>query len=168
MFYRGDIVWVNDSKGVGSEQRGERPALIVSNNTANEHAPIVTVIWLTTADKKPLPTHCTVKATEKSTALCESVVTISKERIIDYIRTATDSEMAEVDRCLMIALGLSGEMPQEMPQGNGRELVGDIIVEIDELFYSENDNMVAAGIDEAGSVVRQMYRRICAEGRKSA
>ena len=169
MFYRGDIVWVSDSKGVGSEQRGERPALIVSNDAANEHAPIVTVVWLTTADKKPLPTHCEVKATEKSTALCESVVTISKERIVDYIRTVTDSEMAEVERCLMIALGLTPQQGESVtvydePLARISELVGDI----DELFYKETDNAVAAGIDKANGVVRQMYRRICAEGRKSA
>lgn len=160
MLYRGDVVWVMDSKGVGSEQRGERPALIVSNDTANEHAPVVTVVWLTTQEKKPLPTHCEVKGTEKSTALCENVTTISKERVGSFIRSASYTEMEEVDRCIAIALGIYDE-PSAEPQ---KELVRDIISEIDGILFDETDNRVAAGIDKAGSVVRQAYRRICTEG----
>lgn len=161
MLYRGDIVWVSDSKAVGSEQRGERPALIVSNDTANEYAPVVTVVWLTTQDKKPLPTHCEVKATEKSTALCENITTISKERIMAFIRSATSAEMENVDRCIAIALDLREEQSEPME----KEFTGAIIKEIDNLYYEETDNAVAAGIDKAGSVVRQAYRRLCAEGR---
>lgn len=160
MLYRGDVVWVMDSKGIGSEQRGERPALIVSNDYANEHAPVVTVVWLTTQEKKPLPTHCEVKGTEKSTALCENVTTISKERVGDFIRSATSAEMEAVDRCIAIALGICDE-PSAEPQ---KELVRDIIAEIDGILFDETDNRVAAGIDKAGSVVRQAYRRICTEG----
>lgn len=159
MLYRGDIVWVADAKVTGSEQKGMRPALIVSNDKGNEHSPVITVVWLTSADKKPMPTHCTVKATEKSTALCEQLVTISKERVLDYIRSATAKEMADVNRCIVTALAL----PQEQ-SGNVKDTVGDIIAEIDELFYNESDGTIAEGIDRAGSVVRQMYRRMCMEG----
>lgn len=161
MLYRGDIVWVTDSKGIGSEQNGGRPALIVSNDTANEHAPIVTVVWLTTQEKKPLPTHCKVKATEMSTALCENVTTVSKERIGEFIRSATRTEMEEVDRCIAIALDLCEDQNEPIE----KDFVGSIIKEIDNLYYEETDNAVAAGIDKAGSVVRQAYRRLCAEGR---
>lgn len=160
MLYRGDVVWVMDSKGIGSEQRGERPALIVSNDYANEHAPVVTVVWLTTQEKKPLPTHCEVKGTEKSTALCENVTTISKERVGAFIRSASYVEMENVDRCIAIALDIYDE-PSAEPQ---KELVRDIISEIDYILFDETDNKVAAGIDKAGSVVRQAYRRICTEG----
>lgn len=158
MLYRGDIVWVSDSKATGSEQNGGRPALIVSNDMANEHAPIVTIVWLTTQDKKPLPTHCKVKATEMSTALCENVTTVSKERVGGFIRSATSAEMEEVDRCIMAALGL-WEVPVK------KDFIFDIIVEIDKLFYKENNSVVAAGIDKAGSVVRQAYRKLCFDGR---
>lgn len=104
---RGDIVWITDAKGTGSEQRGTRPALVVSNDMANEYAPIITVVWLTTQAKKPLPTHCSVRGIRNSTALCENITTVSKERIESYIRTATKVEIAEVEKCLLIALGLA-------------------------------------------------------------
>lgn len=160
MLYRGDVVWVSDSKGTGSEQRGERPALIVSNDTANEHAPIVTIVWLTTQEKKPLPTHCEVIGKEKSTALCENVTTISKERVGAFIRTASYTEMENVDRCIAIALGIYDE-PSTEPQ---KEVIRDIISDIDYLLFDETDSKVAEGIDRAGSVVRQAYRKICTEG----
>lgn len=160
MLYRGDIVWVSDLKATGSEQNGCRPALIVSNNMANEYAPVVTVVWLTTQDKKPLPTHCKVKATEMSTALCENVTTVSKERVGEFIRSATSAEMEEVDRCIMAALAL----PQEHGE-NAKDTVLDIISDIDNLFYSETNSDVAEGIDMAGSAVRQAYRKLCFDGR---
>ena len=40
-------------------------------------------------------------------------------------------------------------------------LIEDLITEIDNLYYTEKNNEVAEGIDKAGSVVRQLYRRLC-------
>lgn len=105
--YRGDIFYVENSYGTeGSEQRPGRPALVVSNDTGNKFSSIVSVVWLTTQEKKPLPTHCEVVSGVPSTAICEQIVTISKTRLGGYIRTATEEEMQCVDKCLMIALGL--------------------------------------------------------------
>lgn len=109
--YRGDIFYVEDNyRTEGSEQRPGRPALVVSNNTGNHFSSMVSVVWLTTAEKKPLPTHCEVVSGVPSTAICEQVVTISQNRLGNYIRTATESEMKEVDKCLMIALGLNPDV----------------------------------------------------------
>ena len=105
--YRGDIFYIEDNyRTEGSEQRPGRPALVVSNNTGNYHSDIVSIVWLTTAEKKPLPTHCKILSRTPSTAICEQVITISQNRLCEYIRTATEAEMNEIDRCLMIALGL--------------------------------------------------------------
>lgn len=106
--YRGDIFYIEDNyRTEGSEQRPGRPALVVSNNTGNYHSDIVSIVWLTTAEKKPLPTHCKILSRIPSTAICEQVITISQNRLGEYVRTATEAEMKEVDRCLMIALGLN-------------------------------------------------------------
>jgi hypothetical protein len=67
--------------------------------------------------------------------------------------------MEEVDRCISIALDLWEKRSEPLE----KEFASDIIKEIDDLFYEETDNAVAAGIDKAGSVVRQAYRRLCAE-----
>ena len=102
---RGDIFFIKNNKPVtGCEMGGSRPAIIVSNDHANTFSENVTVVWLTSQQKKPLPTHCMVKVQTLSTALCESINTISKDRIGGYMRSLTEKEMEDVDRCLSIAL----------------------------------------------------------------
>lgn len=59
--YRGDIFYIaNSGHVVGSEQRSGRPGIIVSNDLANKHSPNVSVVYLTSQEKKPLPTHVDV------------------------------------------------------------------------------------------------------------
>lgn len=108
--YRGDIFYVKKTGPVtGSEQDAGRPAVIVSNEYGNEYSTIVEVVYLTKQEKTPLPTHCTVVCKVKSTALCEQIYTVSKERLGEYVKTCTEDEMAAIDRCLMISLGRKGE-----------------------------------------------------------
>ena len=107
--YRGDIFFVRKGgKIVGSEQGENRPCVIVSNNTGNYHSSIVEVVPLTTAEKKPLPTHVEVMCHVPSTALCECIQNVSKERLGEYIRSCTDAEMDAIDKALMVSLGLEG------------------------------------------------------------
>ena len=74
-----------------SIQQGCRPIIIVSNDHANQHSPVVTVVPLTSKAKKALPTHVTfvIKGlTRVSTALCEQVTSIDKNvlsRCIGYV-----------------------------------------------------------------------------------
>ena len=105
--YRGDIFYIKKSGVyVGSEQVEGRPAIVVSNNSCNLHSGNVTVVYLTTQEKKSLPTHVEIMCKIKSIALCECVNTVSKDRLGEYVRTCTDSEMAAVDKALIIQLGL--------------------------------------------------------------
>ena len=107
-YKRGDVVFVRDYRQtIGSEQDAARPAVIVSNDKANLFSPVVEVVFLTTQEKKPLPTHTTVLCKVPSTALCEQITTISKERITGYIRTCTKTEMQAIDRCIKISLGIT-------------------------------------------------------------
>jgi mRNA interferase MazF len=45
---RGEILRVRFDPIEGSEQAGERPALVLSSNLINEHAPVILVAPLTT------------------------------------------------------------------------------------------------------------------------
>lgn len=108
---RGDIFFIENRKFIDEysviRNDASRPAIIVSNDTGNHFSNIVEVVYLTTQDKKPLPTHCDVMCRVPSTALCEQIHTVGKDRIGDFIRTCTDREMKAVDECLMVSLGLS-------------------------------------------------------------
>lgn len=47
-FFRGDIYYADLGKGIGSEQEGYRPVVIVQNNVGNKHSPTVIVAPVTT------------------------------------------------------------------------------------------------------------------------
>lgn len=107
--YKGDIFYVQKSgRIIGSEQNSNRPAVVVSNDIGNEHSGIVEVVYLTSQPKKDLPTHAKVLCSVPSTALCEQIHTVSKERLGAFIRTCTPTEMNDIDAKLMISLGLNG------------------------------------------------------------
>lgn len=111
---RGDIYYIDSIYSTGSEQRGGRPAIIVSNDKNNQHSTTVEIVYLTTQPKTSLPTHVTIRSsTRESIALCEAVHTVSTERIGSYKGRITDAEQANIDIALLISLALSIGEPVE-------------------------------------------------------
>ena len=105
-YCRGDIFFIAEGAYTGSEQNGGRPGVIVSNDVGNKHSPNVEVVFLTSREKKPMPTHVEVLCKVPSTALCENIQTVSKERLDSFIRSCTTSEMKNIDNALLCSLGL--------------------------------------------------------------
>ena len=58
-YSRGDLYYADLGKGVGSEQQGRRPVVIIQNNIGNKHSPTVIVASITSkiGAKAKLPTH---------------------------------------------------------------------------------------------------------------
>ena len=55
---RGDMFYAELSPGVGSEQGGIRPVLIIQNDTGNKYSPTVIAAAITSqTGKNKLPTH---------------------------------------------------------------------------------------------------------------
>ena len=83
-----DIVFVNFGENEGSEQGGERPAIIIQNNKGNSASPCTLVALITSKHKHNLPTHITLYPdnnnglTKVSTIMCEQITTIDKSRIL--------------------------------------------------------------------------------------
>ena len=107
-YRRGDIYYI-EAGGVcvGSEQKPGRPGVIVSNDLGNKHSSNVEVVFLTSQSKKELPTHVSVICKVPSTALCENIQTVSKERLGTFIRACSDDEMREIDNALLCSLGIT-------------------------------------------------------------
>lgn len=107
---RGDIFYISGGKtyaGYGRQSDSGRPAIIVSNEAMNKTADYVEVVYLTTQEKKPLPTHCEIICKQKSTAMCETIYTVNKNRVGDYVKSLTSQELAALNECLMHSIGLS-------------------------------------------------------------
>lgn len=107
--FKGDIYFVKKGSSHGSEQEAGRPAIIVSNNDCNKHADCVEIVYLTTAKKAKLPTHVEIVARQPSTALCEQIYTVSKDRLEKYVRTLSLAEQRKIDRAMIISLGIEVE-----------------------------------------------------------
>ena len=109
--YRGDIFYITQFPCVGSEQNSGRPGVIVSNDTANKYSPNVEIVFLTSQEKKPLPTHVPVMCRVPSTALCENIQTVSKDRLSTFIKSCTTKELKNIDNALRVSLGISDSSP---------------------------------------------------------
>lgn len=135
-FNRGDVYYVEATYAVGSEQRAGRPAVIVSNDRNNRSSNTVEVVYFTTKDKPDLPTHVTVNATGiPSTALCEQVHTVDKQRLGNFCGTCTKQELQAVDIALLISLGLDyGSSYERTEEETTTEEVTEVSeeVEVDE------------------------------------
>lgn len=110
---RGDIWYIESGYAtVGSEQRPGRPAVVVSNDKNNEYSSTLEVIYLTTQPKHDLPTHVTIRSTNReSTALCEQITSVAVERFGDYCGHVTEREMNRIETALLISLGLIVKEP---------------------------------------------------------
>ena len=106
---RGEIYYIYPAKTMISDNTG-RPGVIVSNDRANEHSSCVEVVYLTSQNKNPLPTHVEVRCKENiATALCESIQTVPKDRIGDFVKVCTEEEMRNIDIALCESLGIELE-----------------------------------------------------------
>lgn len=105
--YRGEIYYIHETEVNGSEQSGGRPGIIIGNDIGNEYSPVVIIVYLTTQEKKSLPTHVKINSSVKpSTALCEQIETIYKGRIGSYIGQITEVEQKNMDKALAISIGI--------------------------------------------------------------
>lgn len=115
-YKRGDIFYVmRDAIQTGAEIYHGRPAIIVSNDILNATSSLVEVVFLTTQPKKDMGTHVRITSTGRlSTALCEQITTVAIERLGNYIGTASDKEMREIDMAIGQSLSLSQNPPRAM------------------------------------------------------
>ncbi|MCQ2059765.1 MAG: type II toxin-antitoxin system PemK/MazF family toxin [Bacteroidaceae bacterium] len=116
MIKRGEVYYIlkEDSQNSGCEMRSSRPAIVVSNDKANLHSPVIEVVYLTTQEKKDLPTHVAINSTgRRSTALCEQIHSVSVDRVSDCLGVCTDSEMQMIDIALAVSVGINFGEPLE-------------------------------------------------------
>ena len=107
---RGDIFLVRFD-GIGSEQHGLRPAVVLQNDTGNQCSPTVLVAPLSSRCAKRLPTHVflsrySTPLKADSIALLEQVRVIDKTRLLQSLGRLPDKEMSAIDKALLISFGL--------------------------------------------------------------
>lgn len=123
-FSRGEIHYIDDM-GHTNEfgYRSGRPCIIISDDSANRNSSHVTVIPLTSQEKKPTPTHVAIQCKMPSTALCENIQTVPREKIGNYIRTCSEDEMAKINTGVCCALGVAMPEASRAINDQSRELI---------------------------------------------
>lgn len=113
---RGDIFYITYSKNFNDSYSYDttgRPGVIVSDDHLNRGSEYVEVVYLTTKIKRDMPTNVDVFCKTPSTALCETIHTVEKDRIGTYVRTVSDEEMEGIERGLRRSLGM-GTLDSDM------------------------------------------------------
>lgn len=104
---RGDVWWVNFEPSLGSETRKVRPAVIISNNSANTHLNRVQVVPLTSNTGRCYPSEVlvTLNGTDNK-AMADQIATIDKQRLRERIGALSSKELKQIERAIKIQLGL--------------------------------------------------------------
>ncbi len=104
---RGEVWWVNFDPAVGGEIRKRRPAVIVSNDSANRHLNRVQVVPLSSAIDRIYPSEARVQFQgREGKAMADQLTTVSKLRLVECGGRLTGEEMAAVGRVMLIQLGM--------------------------------------------------------------
>lgn len=104
---RGDIYWVNLDPTIGTEINKKRPAMIISNDAANEFSKRVIVAPITSQATKIFPFEVLITLKDKSgKILLDQIRSIDKTRLENKLDTAGTVTLLEVDTALKMVLAL--------------------------------------------------------------
>jgi mRNA interferase MazF len=96
---------------VGSEQRGERPVIVLGNDAECKFSPTIEIAVITSKiSKKKLPVHVEIGREcgllNDSVILIEQKKTIDRQRIKSFVGKASDEVMRKVDDALEMSLSI--------------------------------------------------------------
>src|SRR3989344_2933170 len=104
---RGEVWWINFAPSIGTEVRKTRPAVIVSNDIANEFLESIQVVPLTSNVEKIYPSEAIVQIRgKKSKAAADQIATVSKLRVYRKVGRLSSDELTGVEYVLRVQLGL--------------------------------------------------------------
>jgi mRNA interferase MazF len=104
---RGEVYRVDFEPARGGEIRKDRPAVIISNDTANRLLNRVQVVPLTSNTGRVYLSEALVHVGGRlSKAMADQLRTVAQERIGSYIDVLSPSDMKAVEQAVRVQLGL--------------------------------------------------------------
>lgn len=103
---QGDIIFIDFNPTVGHEQKGKRPAIVVSINVFNDHTGMIMVCPIT-SNIKDFPTHYTLEDTKKikGAVLCEHIRSVDfLSRNVRFIEKASENDLLSVQMLINACL----------------------------------------------------------------
>lgn len=104
---RGEVWWVEFDPAVGTEIRKTRPAVIVSNDSANRHLGRVVVVPVTSNVGRQYPGEAVLTVGgQRSKAMADQIMAADKSRLKSQIDTLSKADLLAVEDAIMVHLGL--------------------------------------------------------------
>ena len=119
-YLRGDMYYADLGQGIGSEQEGYRPVVVIQNNVGNKHSPTVIIASITSKRdaKAKLPTHYLIGAEDglemPSLVLLEQLRTIDKRRLSSFIGHLSEKHIQGINHALAVSVGLIESIPNKL------------------------------------------------------
>lgn len=114
VIYRGQVYRCKFGIGIGSEQRKERPCVILQYNSANKTSPNTLVAPIThTTSTLPIVVPIANKVDSSGNTILDgnvllgNITCVSKARLGDYVTDLTPDEMKAVDNAISISLDIN-------------------------------------------------------------
>ncbi len=105
---RGEVWWVAFDPSVGGEIQKTRPAVIVSNDSANASLNRLQVVAVSSQVNRVYAAEAIVTLNgQVRKVMADQLTTVSKLRVGGKVGELSDADMANVDRIIKFQLGMS-------------------------------------------------------------
>lgn len=105
---RGEVWWVEFDPSVGSEITKTRPAVIVSNDSANRNLARVVVVPFTSSTVRLYPGEALVNiGTQQSKAMADQIMAADKRCLKTMLGVLSKADLQLVEDAIRVHLGMS-------------------------------------------------------------
>ena len=105
---RAEVWWVNFDPSLGGEIQKQRPAIIMSNDSANRHLNRLQILPLSTKIDKIYPGEALITINGKQAKVIASqLTTVSKLRVSNKLGQLSPKDMQKVEQVVKLQLGLN-------------------------------------------------------------
>ncbi|MFA5597876.1 MAG: type II toxin-antitoxin system PemK/MazF family toxin [Pusillimonas sp.] len=104
---RGEVWWVEFDPAIGSEIRKTRPAVIISNDSANRHIERVVIIPVTSNAGRQYPGEAVICINgQDSKAMADQIMSADKSRLKNKLCVLSKTDMLAVEDAVKVHLAL--------------------------------------------------------------